>query len=283
MTWNLWWRFGDWKRREQRIARVVEETSPDLVGLQEVWATGDENQAEQLSAELELNWAWAPSPAPEHFQRRIDDPTMQVGNAVLSRWPIVSSVGRNLPSSGADEGRTALITVVDAPGGPVAFVTTQLAATVGGSALRCEQVRALIGHIVDEVPETAALVLTGDFNAEPDSDEIRLLGGHKTAPVAPGLILVDAWRYAEPDSRPWTWDRRNPAVLATGEPNARIDYIFVGYRSSTPALYVHRARLAGDAQSDGVWPSDHAAVVADLDHRPMPPAWNQSDALDLSE
>lgn len=267
MTWNVWWRFGDWERRERRIARVIEETSPDIVGLQEVWATADENQAERLSEELGLNRAFAPSPAPKQFQRRIGDTTMQVGNAILSRWPIVSSVSRNLPSTSADEGRTALITVVDAPTGPIGFVTTQLASTVGESALRCEQVRALTGHIVDEVPEAASLVLTGDFNAEPDSDEIRLLGGHKTAPAVSGLILLDAWRYAEPDGREWTWDRRNPAVLATGEPNARIDYIFVGYRPSTPALYVRSARLAGDVPSHGVWPSDHAAVVADLDGR----------------
>jgi endonuclease/exonuclease/phosphatase family metal-dependent hydrolase len=254
MTWNVWWRFGDWESRGQRIARVINETSPDILGLQEIWATADENQAERLSTELALSWAWARSPAPEHFQRRIGDTTMQVGNAILSRWPIVSSVSRDLPSSSADEGRTTLITVVDAPTGPIAFVTTQLASTVGESALRCEQVRALTRHIIDEVPETASLVLAGDFNAEPDSDEIRLLGGHKTAPAMPGLILVDAWRYAEPDRRQWTWDRRNPAVLATGEPNARIDYIFVGYRHSTPALYVRGARLAGDVPSHGVWP-----------------------------
>jgi len=268
MTWNVWWRFGDWEGRERRIARVIEETRPDIVGLQEVWATADENQAERLSTELGLNWAWAPSPAPENFQRRIGDTTMQVGNAILSRSPIVSSVTRNLPGSSADEGRTALMTVVDAPSGPIAFVTTQLASTVGDSALRCEQVRALIGHIVEEVPETATLLVTGDFNAEPDSDEMRLLGGHKTAPAVPGLIFIDAWRYAEPDTREWTWDRRNPAVLATGEPNARIDYIFVGYRPSGPALYFRSARLAGDVPSQAVWPSDHAAVVADLDPRP---------------
>lgn len=268
MTWNVWWRFGDWERREQRIARVIEETSPDIVGLQEVWATADENQAEQLSTEFGLNWAWAPSPAPKRFQCRIDDHTTQVGNAILSRWPIVSSVSRSLPSTSADEGRTALVTVVDAPSGPIAFVTTQLASTVGESALRCEQVRALTGHIIDETPETASLVLTGDFNAEPDSDEIRLLGGHKTAPAVSGLIFVDAWLYADADTRGWTWDRRNPAVLASGEPSARIDYIFVGHRPSTPALYVRSARLAGDVPSHGVWPSDHAAVVADLGGRP---------------
>jgi endonuclease/exonuclease/phosphatase family metal-dependent hydrolase len=267
MTWNVWWRFGDWERREQPIVRVIQESSPDILGLQEVWATAGDNQAERLSGQLGLHWAWAPSPAPERFQRRIGDPTIQVGNAILSRWPIVSSLSRSLPGASVDEGRTALITLVDAPSGPIPFVTTQLASTVGQSALRCEQVRALTRYLVDEVPETNP-ILTGDLNAEPDSDEVRLLGGHKTAPAVPGLVLLDAWRYAEPDVRQWTWDRRNPAVRATGEPNARIDYIFLGYRPSTPpTLYVRTARLAGDAPSEGVWPSDHAAVVADLASR----------------
>jgi endonuclease/exonuclease/phosphatase family metal-dependent hydrolase len=267
MTWNVWWRFGDWERREQPIVRVIEETSPDILGLQEVWATAEDNQAERLSRQLGLYWAWAASPAPERFQRRIGDATIEVGNAIMSRWPIVSSVSRSLPGSSVDEGRTALITLVDAPSGPIPFVTTQLAPTVGQSALRCEQVRALTRYLIDEVPETNP-ILTGDLNAEPDSDEVRLLGGHKTAPAVPGLVLLDAWRYAEPDVRQWTWDRRNPAVRATGEPNARIDYIFLAYRPSTaPTLYVRTARLAGDAPSEGVWPSDHAAVVADLEGR----------------
>jgi endonuclease/exonuclease/phosphatase family metal-dependent hydrolase len=268
MTWNVWWRFGDWERREPSIVRVIQETSPDILGLQEVWATDGDNQAERLSRQLGLHWAWAPSPAPEQFQQRIGDTTIQVGNAILSRWPIVSSVGHSLPGSGADEGRTALMALVDAPSGPTPFVTTQLASTVGASALRCEQVRALTRYLVDDVPETATPIVTGDLNAEPDSDEVRLLGGHKTAPAVPGLILLDAWRYAEPDARQWTWDRRNAAVRATGEPNSRIDYIFLGYRPPTPpTLYVRTARLAGDAPSDGVWPSDHAAVVADLEGR----------------
>ena len=41
-------------------------------------------------------------------------------------------------------------------------------------------------------------------------------GSHKTAPMVPGLVLVDAWQYADPMSPGWTWDRRNPLVAATG-------------------------------------------------------------------
>ena len=108
------------------------------------------------------------------------------------------------------------------------------------------------------------MVLTGDMNAEPDSDEMRLLGGHKTAPSEPGLVLVDAWRYADPALRPWTWDRANPHVAATMEPSARIDYILVGPPRSDGRGHVRSIRRIGDAPVRGVWPSDHAGLVAEL-------------------
>ncbi len=82
----------------------------------------------------------------------------------------------------------------------------------------------------------------------------------------PAPVLLDAWRYAEPAGRGCTWDRRNPTVLATGAPDARIDYIFLGYRrDDESAPRVRTAWLAGNAPLDGVWPSNHAAVVVELD------------------
>jgi endonuclease/exonuclease/phosphatase family metal-dependent hydrolase len=88
MTWNLWWRFGDWQRRHKSIIQVLQSSAPDIVGLQEVWATATENQAQTLADMLEMHIAWCPSPAPEHFQRRLGDRSVAVGNAILSRWPI---------------------------------------------------------------------------------------------------------------------------------------------------------------------------------------------------
>ena len=107
-------------------------------------------------------------------------------------------------------------------------------------------------------------MVTDDLNAEPDADEIRLLGGHKTAPVVPGLVLVDAWGYADPMTPGWTWDRRNPYVAATGEPSSRIDYVLVGLPTASGAGRVRSVRLIGDRPVDGVWPSDHAGVLAEL-------------------
>lgn len=137
--------------------------------------------------------------------------------AILSRWPITRESTRVLPTGARDAGRTALFALIARPAGAVPFFTTQLTSAVALSALRSDQVRALVQFVLDEIPEDAIPLVTGDFNAEPDSDEIRLLG-HKTPPPLPGLVLLDAWRYADPATPGWTWDRLNPAVLARANP-----------------------------------------------------------------
>ena len=35
VSWNLWWRYGPWKPRQEAIAATLAEARPDLCGLQE--------------------------------------------------------------------------------------------------------------------------------------------------------------------------------------------------------------------------------------------------------
>jgi endonuclease/exonuclease/phosphatase family metal-dependent hydrolase len=265
LTWNLWWRFGPWRQRRDAIAAVLADVQPDICGLQEVWAGRGEHQAALLAEQLGMHWSWSPSPAPERWQARIGDPTMRIGNAILSRWPITAQAAQPLPAEPvADDGRTVLFARIQTPSGPLPFFTTQLTSTIGQSAVRCRQVESLCRFVAAHAGPGFPPVVTGDLNAEPDADEVRLLGGHKTAPVVPGLVLVDAWSYADPMTPDWTWDRRNPYVAATGEPSARIDYLLVGLPTTTGAGQVRSVRLIGDRPVDGVWPSDHAGVLAEL-------------------
>jgi endonuclease/exonuclease/phosphatase family metal-dependent hydrolase len=76
LTWNLWWRFGEWCQRLDAIAAVLSEVGPDVIGLQEVWATPRENAAMLLAERLELHGTFTPSPAPQRWQRRIGDDTV---------------------------------------------------------------------------------------------------------------------------------------------------------------------------------------------------------------
>src|SRR5690242_5666758 len=200
VTWNLWWRFGPWAERLKAVLAVLRELQPDVVGLQEVWCAGGENLAEWLAGELGLHWAWAASPAPERWQRRIGETGVEIGNAVLSRWPVVRQEVLRLPvPEELDDGRIALHARLDAPGHQVPFFTVHLSSPLHASAVRRTQVAALAEFVAAHRGGTAfPPVVTGDFNAPPDSDEIRLFGGFRTAPAVPGQVFFDAWEYADP-------------------------------------------------------------------------------------
>ncbi|GGS12291.1 metal-dependent hydrolase [Streptomyces aureoverticillatus] len=269
LTWNVWGRFGPWEQRRKAILAVLRELRPDVVGLQEVWEKDGENLAEWLADELGLHWTWEPTRAPQWWQRRIGDPAVGFGNAVLSRWPVADRAVAQLPplDETADDGRLVLYARLAAPGQDVPFFTTHLSSPPSASAVRCAQVAALAAFVAERRAATGTAfppVVTGDFNAVPDSDEIRLLGGYRTAPAVPGQVLLDAWEYAEPGAASATWDAANPYVAPTHDPSCRIDYVHVGPCGPGGLGAVRSVRRAGDGPVDGVWPSDHAAVVADL-------------------
>lgn len=266
MTWNVWWRFGPWQQRRKAILGVLREERPDVVGLQEVWELAGENLAGWLAEELGMHWAWAPGELLPHWRERLGDAPGGVGNAVLSRWPLVETAVERLPTAGGPpEVRTALFALVDHPAGHVPFFTTHLHSRPDGSAVRCEQVRALARFVAaHRGPGPFPPVVTGDLNAVPDSDELRLLGGHLTAPAVPGLVLLDAWHRAEPGEREYTWDSANPYLAGLVWHDARVDHVLVGLPGPAGEGAVLRARRAGVDPVDGVWGSDHAAVLVEL-------------------
>ena len=261
LSWNLWWRYGPWERRWQAIAATLAEVRPDLCGLQEVWGAPGENLAADLAERLGMHWCWAA--APTGRSARSDE--LSTGNAILSRWPIVTQARADLPTGDlADGGRVAVHARIDTPGGALPIFTTHLTYGPGRSHVRTAQVRRLAGFVAEHAADCAyPPVVTGDLNAEPGSDELRLLGGLLTAPAVPGLVLLDAWRYADPGDPGFTWDHRNGYQAGSVIPDSRIDYILVGLPRQGRGK-VRSAKLAGAWPIENVWPSDHFAVVAEL-------------------
>lgn len=252
VSWNLWWRFGPWAERQKAILAVLRELEPDVVGLQEVWAAGGENLAEWLADELGLHCAWAPSDASERWQRRIGDPSVDVGNAVLSRWPVIEQDVLRLPvPEELDDGRLALYARLAAPHHEVPFFTTHLTSAPSASTVRVEQVTALAEFVAAHRGGTAfPPVVTGDFNAWPDSDEVRRFGGYKTAPAAPGQLFLDAWEYADPTAPPRRGTRRTRTSPSTTRPSASTTSTWARQApeaSATSARSAARARARSTA------------------------------------
>ena len=271
-SWNLWARYGDWRRRQDAIFSTLSDLAADICGLQEVWTADGENQAQLIADALGYHWAWTPS-------GRTGD-GLTIGNAVLSRWPIQREETLVLPAARPlAEGRSVLFTKIQAGTDEIPFFTTHLNSSLSQSATRRAQVVALANFVHARLePDDYPPIVTGDFNAEPDSDEIRLFVGQKTAPAVPGLCFHDAWAFADPVAPGWTCHRRNPENERIGQHNARIDYIFVGAGAlGTPTAWrgpitsqrghIRNTWLAADDPvPPGIWPSDHTAVVAEL-HR----------------
>jgi len=258
MTWNLWWRFGPWEDRLPAIKAVLGSVDADVIALQEVWDDGERNEAAELAADIDFEHVYA---------SRVDIDGVQLGNAVLSRWPIDFHETMPLPAPpGAEEFRVCLRTDINGPRGPFQFYSTHLNWRFDQSHVRQEQIRT-IARFIDSAPERSyPPVLCGDFNAPPDSYESWMLTGRTTVPI-PKLVFHDAWEAAIDKTGSFdgmTCANANPFAAEAHEPNRRIDYVFVGWPKEDGAGQVMKCSVAGKDAINGVHPSDHYAVVAEL-------------------
>lgn len=253
--WNVWARYGPWKRRERAIVSVLGAHEPDIVVLLEAWETGDDSQPERLKTALGL---------PHHlFHGGIEVDGVVSGTAVLSRWPIVRADDRQLGDRGGWDGGLALFTEIDGPRGVVQLFGVMLGWKLDHSELRQAQVRDLAGYVRKVADSAPPVVLCGDFNSGPDSDEIRMLTGRSAVP-APGLVFYDAWETAGGDGAGHTWCNANPWAAPVLFPDRRIDYVFSAWPRAGGAGHPVGCELIGTGPVGGVLPSDHYGVLAEL-------------------
>jgi endonuclease/exonuclease/phosphatase family metal-dependent hydrolase len=127
------------------------------------------------------------------------------------------------------------------------------------------QVKDIVSRIAAIAPPGALpAILVGDFNAEPDSDEIRYLRGLTSLGSGARVYFQDAFAVAGDGSAGVTYARRNPFAAVLREPDRRIDYIFVHGRDERRRCEPLDARVCFDQPFDGTFPSDHFGVVATL-------------------
>jgi hypothetical protein len=73
----------------------------------------------------------------------------------------------------------------------------------------------------------------------------------------------------------YTWSNRNAFAAIALEPERRLDYIFAGYPIRLGEAYgvgkIETCRVVCDYAVDGVWPSDHFGVYAELRTESLPP------------
>jgi endonuclease/exonuclease/phosphatase family metal-dependent hydrolase len=147
-----------------KIAAVINEAHPDIVGLQEVhrhtWQSRWRDQMQELEAATHMHGYFGPA---------LTQWGGQFGDAVLTRGEIVSATTHALPSVG--EPRILVESIIRIDGATIDFYVTHLI-TWGKyeSNARNQQL-----HCLARMVRTSRYpyILTGDFNAPLESTEVK--------------------------------------------------------------------------------------------------------------
>ena len=270
-----------WDERRHEIVAWLRQLEPDVVCLQEIWESSTSpNTAAWIVDEMpEAGWHWAFGGGP-FDERMVPDATLRFGSAVLSRWPIDSHEVHLLPVVDDDDPFVHQVPweLLHVSTAGLDVFSTHLASAPIHGLHRARQVLA-----IDELIRAARgpkdvltrpfgarapmpPILCGDFNAEPDSDEIRFLSS-LTSLDSRVTFYQDAWRVAGDGGPGLTQDWRvNPIAAGLNVHRKRIDYVFVGdpFQRTGSGGRVLAAEVAFHESLTGVIASDHAGLVVDV-------------------
>jgi endonuclease/exonuclease/phosphatase family metal-dependent hydrolase len=262
VTANIWNRGGPWPERLPLLRAELLALDADAIGLQEVLAfPGMPSQADEIFAGTGWHTYYAPA---WHVGGGLT-----FGNAIASPHPLADTETIALPTPAGLDTRSIGFARVESPHGPMPFFVTHLTVQFHLGHVRCQQVRALAELVAARAPvDGPPPVVVGDFNAAPDADEMRFLRG-LTSLGGTSVYFADCWQLGN-GGVGHTYDRRNPYALRAREPSQRIDYIFVRGPDRNLRGEPLSAQLALDRPTNGVWPSDHFAVVAEIQAAPRP-------------
>ncbi|MBL8717298.1 MAG: endonuclease/exonuclease/phosphatase family protein [Myxococcales bacterium] len=253
-TLNVWNRCDPWEQRLATIREQLEGLAPDVIGLQEALRGEGFDQAASIAEGLGYHVA---------FGSTREEP-IQMGNAILSRFPVLRSEVIALPDGGTSERRCLVHAVLDAPMGPLPFFVTHLNWKLHEGHVRCLQVRCVADAVKARAPiHEFPPVVVGDFNAEPGADEIRFLGG-LTGLGGPCTYFADCFALVG-EGEGVTFSCGNPFAAQNREPERRIDYVFVRGPDARGRGRPLSARRCFDRPgTNGVFASDHYGVVAEV-------------------
>jgi endonuclease/exonuclease/phosphatase family metal-dependent hydrolase len=226
-----------WDERLPLLLADMAALQPDLIGLNEVVYPLQQDRL--LGAAGEGRYvavrAWAGRP--------------EYGNSLLVKAPLEA---RDVERADLGATRSALRALVVLPGGArLAVAVTHLHHVPADQALREAQAEQLLAWL-DASPEHDAMVVAGDFNAEPHEPAYARM-------VAAGFTSAHAQANGQEPAVTWPSGLVAPAMDTDGEPGC-LDYLWL-----RGAVRAEQARLVFDRPAVGdptLYPSDHVGVAA---------------------
>ncbi len=219
VSWNIW---GG--KYLSQIIDFLDASDADVIALQEVVEEDEQhNTAKTIAQKLGYEYVYARS-----MEYREGDSVSFRGNAVLSRFPIVSSTSYDLSS------RSATVADIDIKGALFHAVSVHITgADKPVTSIQNEQVRRLL-----EASPKEKTVIMGDFNSLPDSEPIHM--------------MEEVFQNTDANNTP-SWCLYPQGTLAADQVKWKYDYVFM-----SPDLTATSFR-AGESKG-----SDHLPVLATI-------------------
>jgi len=263
LTYNIHhWEGTDGRVDVARVAEVIRQCGADVVALNEVFhpvcpSTGDRPLLEEMAHDLGMTYIFGETLS---FYPEAGFPA-PYGNALLTRYPIISAEAHLLVDLPGREQRGFLCAVLEAGRGfPLAVYVTHLDHRHEDA--RLAQAKSMLQLVTQS--NTRLHVILGDFNALPPSDDQghpnkqpslkkssrEVVSGGQVVPYILQAGYIDAFTAAGHGPSE-TWPTENPRV--------RIDYAFLSPSLATQLLVCQRWETVLSRTA-----SDHFPLLVEL-------------------
>ena len=249
MSLNHWFTAGDWRARRTEICAWINHLEPDVVCLQEVLASpdGSQNTAEWIAENAAGEWHVA------YALRDVYQGAAKFGNAILSRWPILSTrlipLPRTRTISPLNLQRGATEALIATPGGALRVYSVHLDHVLPTE--RIAQIRHLKDRLLGYPLEGGAITGAADFGlAEPPHPEDFVVMG-------------------DFNSTPWS-RLQNEFRARTGLDNrGRLAFTWPSWAPGIFRLPIDQIFVKGEIVARNVRPgapegSDHLPILGDI-------------------
>jgi endonuclease/exonuclease/phosphatase family metal-dependent hydrolase len=244
---NSWKAEGDYPRRIEVMGKAIAALAPDVIAIQEDFCTqdGQTHTGKMLKDMLQMQLSCAPARL-KHRLLGSQEVLSTSGLALLSKEAVVEQHVIVLPQDPRDGERICQLVKLRRSADECWLANIHLTHLADRVDLRRAQIEAIL-QAADVLRANMPLLLCGDFNASPDSEELAQF-------IRPKGRLIDAFA-----------GESKQTLLHPNESAGDLDHIFIHSDGESAPISVAKAWLAlGLADENGILPSDHCAVCADL-------------------
>ncbi len=264
LTLNLWGKNEPFSERMTILSQFIEQYGFDIIGFQEYYTFNKKHPLQQALKKLNYHILFKPT-----FQ--FSNSLNEFGNAIATRTNEKAHGTIVLPGKKDDEPRNAAYLIAEINKKRICFVSTHLNWEPSDGLTRKIQIK----HLIESTNKLALKfnaipIIVGDFNAEPDSDEIKYLL-HSNKKKESYFKFHDVWKMKNPNQHfnKFTIDIENPFVSSQKNKKKRIDYIFIGTigEIEQSEIVINSCNIEKCNNHRGEYASDHYGISISIEFK----------------